>query len=257
MRHLLIMYLLILSGTCLFAQKSARRDTIIRADTINVRGVVYGYDGKPVSNMNIMAQLYNYREAAIKTDADGYFEFKGANPKGGLRLLDARYYNTYFPFNGNRYLTIYLPQTYVVKIQEGVPVTVNAKRTYPKVIPSIKEETPDPNGDRCFDCGIGQPPIYPQIIGNRTNFMNVFRQNLVYPQKAIENNIEGIVEIEFTVEKEGTLANFKVLRGIGYGCDEEVISLLKKSGKWRPGIYNGRPVILPMTFSVEFKLTDK
>jgi TonB family protein len=78
-----------------------------------------------------------------------------------------------------------------------------------------------------------------------------------YPTKAIENNIEGTVQVSFKVERNGIPDEFKILKGIGYGCDDELINTIKRLGGWIPGIENGRPVVMVQTVSVEFKLTDK
>jgi TonB family protein len=255
MKKLILSCFLLCWSVCLFAQRSNGKDTIIRADTINVRGVVYDYEGKPVKNMNLFVQLYNYREGTAKTDSNGYFEIKGAYPNGGIKLLDDRYYYANFPFRGSRYMVIYLPPPLVINIPRDSFI-VKAVRKYPKVIPSVKEKLPGPDVETCFDCGPGEPPNYPGIGVDYTKFMNAFRDNLIYPSKALDNNIEGLVEIEFTIEKGGVPANFKILKGIGYGCDEDVIELVKKS-KWHAGIYNGKFITTPILVSVKFELTDK
>jgi TonB family protein len=251
---LLFIWSFILLSNSLLAQKSTHKDTIIKADTINLRGVVYDYEGKPVKNIDLLTQQHNYRLYATKTDSNGYFEVKGADPNGGLRLLDARYYNTYFPFKGSRYMIIYLPQAFVINITRD-SIILKAMRKRPKVVPSIKEELPEPDALGCFDCGPGNPPIYP-TSANYPQFINSLKNDLIYPQKALDNNIEGLVEIEFIVERGGVPTRFKVLKGIGYGCDEEVIELIKKS-KWHTGIYNGRFIATPLKVSVKFELTDK
>jgi TonB family protein len=70
-------------------------------------------------------------------------------------------------------------------------------------------------------------------IGYR-RFKQYLEDNLRYPQEAITKKIEGRVRVEFTVETDGTLSNFKVLKSIGGGCDEELIRLIKEGPKWIP-----------------------
>lgn len=64
--------------------------------------------------------------------------------------------------------------------------------------------------------------------------------------------IEGIVYIEFVVDKNGMLTNLKTLKGIGEGCDEEAIKIIQNSGEWTPAKANGENVsqklVLPVTF---------
>ncbi|HMG07054.1 MAG TPA: energy transducer TonB, partial [Mucilaginibacter sp.] len=92
--------------------------------------------------------------------------------------------------------------------------------------------------------------------GGESRFIDYLQKRLNYPKKAIRYNIEGTVEIAFSVERNGSLANFKILKGIGYDCEQELIGILKKSPKWRPGIAAGRPVITQESVSVQFSLTD-
>ena len=68
--------------------------------------------------------------------------------------------------------------------------------------------------------------------GGRIAYKQYLEKNIKYPELALQNEIEGKVTIQFTVEPSGKLTDFKVLKGIGYGCDEEVIRLIKAGPKW-------------------------
>src|ERR1700741_4457725 len=57
-------------------------------------------------------------------------------------------------------------------------------------------------------------------------------KNLVYPPLAKENNVQGKVFVNFVVDKKGVLKHIKVEKGLGSGCDEEAIRLVKKMPKW-------------------------
>jgi TonB family protein len=70
--------------------------------------------------------------------------------------------------------------------------------------------------------------------GGRRAFKQYLEKNLLYPQQAIEHNVEGRVTIQFTVESTGLLSDFSVLKGIGFGCDDEVIRLVRQGPKWFP-----------------------
>src|SRR6187551_3792829 len=71
-------------------------------------------------------------------------------------------------------------------------------------------------------------------LGGRKAYKQYLEKNLLYPEVALENKIEGRVTIQFTVETTGTLSDFKVLRSLGYGCDEEVVRLIKEGPAWSP-----------------------
>jgi TonB family protein len=70
-------------------------------------------------------------------------------------------------------------------------------------------------------------------IGYR-KFKQYLQDNLRYPQEAITKKIEGRVRVEFTVETDGLLSNFIILKSIGSGCDEELIRLIKEGPQWVP-----------------------
>jgi protein TonB len=79
-------------------------------------------------------------------------------------------------------------------------------------------------------------------------------KNTKYPPMARENNIEGTVFISFVVEKDGSVSDVKILRGIGGGCDEEAKRVIKNLPNFAPGRQNGRPVRVQFNVPVKFKL---
>lgn len=70
--------------------------------------------------------------------------------------------------------------------------------------------------------------------GGKRHYKRYLEKNLQYPQQALLNNVEGRVTVQFAVETTGSLVDFKVIKGIGNGCDEEVIRLIKSGPKWIP-----------------------
>ena len=66
--------------------------------------------------------------------------------------------------------------------------------------------------------------------------------------------IEGKVFVQFVVEKDGSLSDVHVIKGIGAGCDEEAIRVVQNAPKWKPAKQRGRPVrqrlVLPLTFKL-------
>ncbi len=71
--------------------------------------------------------------------------------------------------------------------------------------------------------------------GNRA-FKQYLENNIRYPELAKTSKVEGRVTVEFTIEPDGSLTNFTIIRGIGSGCDEELIRLVKEGPKWVPTI---------------------
>ncbi|MBP6455166.1 MAG: energy transducer TonB, partial [Chitinophagaceae bacterium] len=100
---------------------------------------------------------------------------------------------------------------------------------------------------------VEQMPEYPGGEDALYSFINI---NLRYPELAKQNNIEGQVTIGFIVNEDGSLSDFKVLRGMGYGCDEEAIRVIKMMPKWRSGKQNGMPVKVKYQLPVVFTIKD-
>jgi TonB family protein len=71
-------------------------------------------------------------------------------------------------------------------------------------------------------------------IGGRKAYDQYLKNSLRYPQEALARKIKGKVTIQFTVKTDGTLGEFNVLKGLGYGCDEEVVRLVQEGPKWQP-----------------------
>ncbi len=91
------------------------------------------------------------------------------------------------------------------------------------------------------------------IIG-RTALKKYLEANLHYPNEALQRKIEGKVVIEFVVLSDGSLTNFRVLKGIGFGCDEEVIRLIKEGSAWLPTLQNNIAVREKVRIQLRFKL---
>jgi TonB family protein len=76
-----------------------------------------------------------------------------------------------------------------------------------------------------------------------------------YPQEAIEKGIEGVVYVQFVIEKDGSLSNAQAVKGIGGGCDKLAVETLKNYGKWIPGKENGVKVrsqrVIPIRFVLQ------
>ena len=91
--------------------------------------------------------------------------------------------------------------------------------------------------------------------GGIPRFGDFLSRNLSYPSAAQKSNVEGQVYVQFVVCTDGTLCDYKVLMGVGFGCDEEAVRVIKlSSGKWKPGNQRGKPVRSRFTIPINFKL---
>jgi len=91
------------------------------------------------------------------------------------------------------------------------------------------------------------------VIG-RAALKKYMEENARYPDEARQRKIEGKVIIEFVVRPDGSLTDFLVLKGIGYGCDGEVIRLIKAGSAWSPTLRDNLPVTEKGRVQFRFKL---
>ena len=96
----------------------------------------------------------------------------------------------------------------------------------------------------------------PEFIGGDAALQKFLSMKLKYPEVAKQNQISGKVYVQFVVDEKGNLSQIKVLRGIGGGCDEEAIRVVKlMNGLWKAGQQNGRLVKTIYTLPIVFTLT--
>ncbi len=95
---------------------------------------------------------------------------------------------------------------------------------------------------------VEQMPSFP---GNIFKFL---AENIHYPQEAIDYNIQGKVYCEFVVNKDGSIGDIKVIRGVDRSLDKEAVRVIQSMPKWNPGLQRGKAVKVRYTLPITFKL---
>lgn len=96
--------------------------------------------------------------------------------------------------------------------------------------------------------------ILPEFPGGEDALYKFISENLKYPQEAKKNRIEGIVLVEFIVEKDGYITNVKATKSPNELLSEEAERVVKMSPKWTPGYEFGKPVRLKLAIPIQFAL---
>ena len=96
--------------------------------------------------------------------------------------------------------------------------------------------------------------IMPAFPGGEEKLFEFISKNIKYPQLARETGTQGRVYISFIVEPDGSISHVELLRGIGAGCDEEALRVVKAMPKWSPGRQCGKAVRVVYNLPVNFKL---
>lgn len=94
----------------------------------------------------------------------------------------------------------------------------------------------------------------PKFPGGDGELLSFFAKNLIYPEIARRAQVEGKVVLSFVVDKNGNTYDVKVAKGIGAGCDEEAMRVLKMMPQWTPGKQNGKPILTKIIIPVVFRL---
>ncbi|PST84817.1 energy transducer TonB [Pedobacter yulinensis] len=155
------------------------------------------------------------------------------------------------------------------QVRDEEPPTVEDLK---KADPGQKTIAGDPTADVNINVPVGEGPkqaavvedntVYafssieknPEYPGGLPAFYKYLADAIKYPPQAAEQNIQGKVNMSFVVEKDGSLTDIKVVKGLGYGTDEEAKRVLKASRKWIPGIQNGKPVRVSYNIAISFTL---
>jgi len=96
----------------------------------------------------------------------------------------------------------------------------------------------------------------PEFPGGMNEFYNFLSTNIRYPAISREKGIQGRVIITMVVEKDGTLSNIRVVRGVATDIDNEALRVMGLSPKWKPGIQNGRRVRVQYSVPIAYTLED-
>lgn len=94
----------------------------------------------------------------------------------------------------------------------------------------------------------------PEFPGGMAECLKFIGEHVNYPQKAQENGIQGRVTVQFTVEKDGSITNAKVLRGVDPELDKEALRVISSMPKWTPGKQRGKAVRCSFSVPVRFQL---
>lgn len=91
-----------------------------------------------------------------------------------------------------------------------------------------------------------------QPVGGLKVFNQYIIDNIRYPKEAHQAGVSGRVLASFVVKKDGSVGQIKIVKGIGSGCDQEVIRLMENSPKWIPASHEGEAVSQQLIFPIRF-----
>ena len=98
----------------------------------------------------------------------------------------------------------------------------------------------------------------PEYPGGTDEMLRFVSKNIVYPEKEKLDGITGTCYVSFVVDKDGSITDVKVLRGVtgGPGLDAEAVRVVKLFPKWKPGMQSGKEVKVQFNLPVKYSLTS-
>lgn len=138
-----------------------------------------------------------------------------------------------------------------MEIEDEIEINVEAdQETEVQEYIPVEEEDDEQEEAQIFTV-VESMPSFPGGDAARIKYLN---ENIKYPQMARESGIQGRVFVTFVVERDGSVTDVRVLRGIGGGCDEEAIRVIKNMPNWNAGQQRGKPVRVQFNMPILFKL---
>lgn len=94
-----------------------------------------------------------------------------------------------------------------------------------------------------------------EFPGGLPGWARYLNKNLKYPERAINNNVTGTVQVQFIVGKDGTVESLEIFRSVEYSLDQVALEIIRKSPRWTPAVQNGRKVKSYKRQPIVFKLS--
>lgn len=113
-----------------------------------------------------------------------------------------------------------------------------------------------PDDEPIIDEIVIVPDVAPEFPGGIEELYRYLYDRVKYSTMAREANIEGSVHITFVVERDGSITDVRLLRGIGGGLDEQVMKAVEEMPEWRPGMRSGKLVRVQFNLPVKFTLRE-
>ncbi len=192
-----------------------------------IRGqVLSSEDGQPLHGVNVVLQ--GTLEGTV-TDLNGKYQVavEAVNPK------------LVFSFIGFQTIEVPLGNQKEVNVNLGPDLTQLSEVVVTGA--AARDDSQNPSAVR-----LAEP------AGGRKAYDKYLENSLRYPVEAITKKIKGWVTVKFTVRTDGVLDEFSVVKSLGYGCDEEVLRLVKDGPTWTPTLEDNIPVASEVLVKVRF-----
>ena len=219
-------------------------------ETITVSGQVTNKDGKPLPGASVI--IANTGKGT-PTDVHGRYTLQNVPKNAQLSISYVGFTMQVVRIDGQSVINAHLVPT----DPNELPM-MGATAVYKAIKPnlSMPVRTP-PSSERINGTvytAVEEPAVFPTGI---PGLMQYVAHTLRYPPKARMAGVQGNVLVEFMVLPTGVIGAAKIKKGIGSGCDEEALRIVRQIPKWIPAQQNGKPVAAQFVLPIQFALEKK
>jgi TonB family protein len=207
-----------------------------------VSGEVKDENGEPLAGANIVV---NGMERGTSTSLDGKFSLEV--PANGELLVSFSNFKTQTIRVGD------MSKNIIIQMAKSKETSQKKLTNRPEQKKLQLSEIPTNKDDQTIFMVVEKQPEFP---GGQRKMYEFLAQNIHFPLPAAEANVSGRVFLSFVVTQTGEIQNIMVLKGIGFGCDEEAVRVLKSFPKWEPGYQDGRPVSVRYNLPINFQVQE-
>ncbi|GAB2783862.1 hypothetical protein GCM10027275_29910 [Rhabdobacter roseus] len=214
---------------------------------VPIEGIVTGPNGAPLPGASIVLKD---GQSGTTTDAAGRFQFNA--PAGGELEIS---------FVGHKPVSLQVlakkAMRYEVTLSDGKAGSVDVKPST-HTISSLNADTvrvivqPAATADGKPIFGVVEKQ--PEFPGGTTEMYKYLSNNIKYPDAAARASVEGKVFVNFVVTDQGEIKDIKILKGRGFGLDEEAVRVVSTMPRWKPGSEGGQPVNVRFNLPIGFSL---
>ena len=141
----------------------------------------------------------------------------------------------------------------VEEIKEDIQINLDVEVTEESVLENVVYEAVEVEEEEVEEVFLFVEEA-PHPVGGLKDFYNYVAEHLEYPVIARRLGVGGKVYVQFIINKDGSITDLEILKGIGSGCDEEALRVLAESPNWVPGKQRGQPVKVKMAMPIVFNL---
>ena len=218
--------------------KEATEISLVPADAVKVKGQVIDDFNGPVIGANVLVKGSN---VGTLTDIDGNFVLE--TTKDAVLV---------FSFPGTKAKEVAVKDVLGdLKVQLYSDGTIQRPQSgSASSTPQRQSDEPQMVSDKIFTV----VEVMPEFPGGQGELLKFLAKTIKYPVIAQENGIQGRVTASFIIEKDGSIRDIEVIRGIDPSLDMEAVRVLSAMPKWTPGKQRGQDVAVKYTVPVTFRL---